>query len=124
MSFNFIFEDEDEEIDLTEPEEDELGLSFEEEIPERKRITDPEVRPKAQGNRKRRVSTLSYDGKMAAGWSYLCSHKEHLPNLCEREQDADKVTCSCPCHSERGYVYQQSEYIPGSDDDEIISLFD
>ncbi len=125
--FVFIDEDDnddDEIIDFSEPEENDSGLVFEEDIPPARSITDTDVQRKAKRGRKRRVTTGRYANKIAAGWSLYCAHSEHLPNLCERAQDNGEVTCSCECHEHREYVQQESSQLPGSNDEEVILLFD
>lgn len=97
-------------------------FSFEDIIPEPKQITDKDVQTKAQQGRQRSVSNMSYENKREEGWSLYCAHKKHLPTLCERAQDNAEVTCTCSCHPARLYVRQESKYIPGSDDDEVLLL--
>lgn len=141
MEFNFLDEgEEDEEVlDLSDLEvkktpkakskktkkvRDSSGFSFEEDIPPARSITDADVQTKARSaKRSRSVSKMSYDNKKEHGWSFYCAHPHHLPTLCEGAQDEDKVTCTCSCHEERGYARSKPEYIPGSDDEEIILLF-
>ena len=100
------------------------AFDFEDKIPRPRSITDKDVQAKARQGRRSSLNSASYEKKREAGWSLYCSHKKHLPTLCEREMDADKISCTCSCHEARGYIYQQLEYVPGSDDEEIISLFD
>lgn len=129
--FHFVDEDEDDEefLDLSdlddEPlEVDGLEFAFEGAVPKARSITDKEVQTKSKRTRNTRVKNMSYDGKREAGWSFYCAHKTHLPNLCERAMDEREVTCTCECHEDRQYVQSESRYVPGSDDEEILFLFD
>lgn len=142
MHFNFIEDDDDEELDLSdllEPatvEVDELAAVFESDIPERKTLKDPEVRSKARESRKAGFSTDEAKAERRAnGVAFYCTHfpyneygfdnsRPHYSKLCEQDQDRGKVTCTCHCHRERGYVRPEPEYIPGSDDEEILLLID
>lgn len=141
----FIFEDdteEDEELDLSdlfESKEDKAiqtesdGLQFEEDIPERKSLKDPEVRAKASDSRKR--TYVSKEERLAQGYSFYCAaqpyneyefdrSRPHYSNLCEEDQNRGKISCTCPCHELREYARPESKYIPGSDDEEIILFLD
>ena len=133
MGFNFVIvEIEEDTLDLSDilgdDEEEEkievssFELAFTEEVPEARTISDPEVRTKAQESRSKRPG--SYADKVAAGWSYCCAHKRHLPNLCEREQDRGVLTCTCECHEARGYERPEPERLHRSDDEEEILIFD
>ena len=145
MSFNFIFpeeEDDDEELDLSdlyEPatvEVDEFAAVFEEDIPERKTLKDPEVKEKVRSTRKSTaVTEEAVNERKANGYAFYCARypyseygfdrtRPHYSSLCEQDQDRGKISCTCDCHTQRGYVRQEPEYIPGSDDEEILLLTD
>lgn len=97
---------------------------FEDAIPRAKSITDKDVQKRAKQGRQRSISNMSYENKKEAGWSFYCSHKQHLPTLCERAQDNYEVTCTCTCHKERGYIQPEPKRLSTSDDEEIILLID
>lgn len=135
MNFNFVDEDEeydedDEILDLSVlsddgPDEAPVqvsGLTFEieEEIPEKLSLTSPEVKARAKRGRRRSPAKMDYSGKLSLGWSFYCAHMKHLPTLCERGQTSGEVTCTCPCHEERGYVRPQPESLSGGDDEEFV----
>lgn len=135
--FNFIDEDEDDVIDLEDTDDvieikeeikraaTEAGIfSFEEDIPERRTLADPEVKEKAakgRSKRRRRTQTKDYAGKRADGWSYCCAHPKHLSNLCEREQAKEGISCTCSCHEERGFDLDDA--VRRYEDEEVIDLF-
>lgn len=125
MEFNFVEDDDEEFLDLADVENDEqevdgIGFAFTEAVPERKTLADPEVKTKAQASR--RAQPRAYGDRVAQGWSLYCAHQQHLPNLCEREQDRGKVECSCPCHPKRGYVYREPESLHRGDDEEEVLI--
>lgn len=122
-------EEDEETLDLSDilfPKKEEtsiadLTFSFEEEVPAARKVSDPEIQAKAREARKQSTKRLSYDNKIALGWSFLCAHREHLPNLCEREQDRGEFNCKCPCHKERGYV-RPNRVSRGSDEEVILLI--
>lgn len=124
MSFNFIFE-EDEDEEVIDLEESDSSFNFEEAIPTKKSaLADPEVQAKARearSSKRRRTKTKDYAGKRADGWSYCCAHIQHLSNLCEREQAKEGVGCTCSCHEERGFDLENE--IRRYEDEEYIDLF-
>ena len=131
MEFVFIDEaqDEDDETldisDLTPKKKTakkDSRFNFIEDIPAPKSLADPKVKNKARESRQSKPRT--FDDKMSSGWSYMCAHKEHLPNLCEREQERGQVSCSCPCHPERGFVLSEPESLHRSDEQEIVLTID
>jgi len=145
MAFNFVFDEEDtedEELDLSdllEPdtvEVDEFAAVFEEDIPERKTLKDPEVKQRARESRKTAsVSEEAVQERKDNGYAFYCARypyneyefdrsRPHYSNLCEQDQTRGKITCTCDCHAKRGYVRPESEYVPGSDDEEILLLID
>lgn len=135
-SFNFIDEDDDDEIIDLEDTDDivevkaevkraaaKAGFAFEEEIPTKRTLADPEVKAKAaesRKSRKRSTKGKDYAGKRADGWSYCCAHQKHLSNLCEREQTRELITCACSCHEERGFDLEDA--IRRYEDEEVIDL--
>lgn len=135
-SFNFIDDDDDDEIIDLEDTDDiveikaeveravaKAGFSFEEEIPTKRTLADPEVKAKAaqsRSSRKRRTKTKDYAGKRADGWSYCCAHRDHLSNLCEREQVTVSTDCACYCHDERGF--NLADAVRRHEDEEVIDL--
>lgn len=122
---HFIFiEDDDDDEEIIDLELDNDEFQFEEDIPDKRTLADPHVQAKAaqsRTSRKRRTKTKDYAGKREDGWSYCCAHKDHLPNLCEREQTREGLTCTCPCHEDRGFNLDDS--IRRYEDEEIIDLF-
>ena len=42
-----------------------------------------------------------YARKRNAGISFCCAGTSHLGYLCEREQRANGITCTCDCHEEQ-----------------------
>jgi len=135
MNFNFVDEEEDSDdeefLDLSELTEREgtkeakidSPFMFEDEIPEAQKLTSPEVKTRAKLGRKRRPAKMDYKGKRKLGWSMFCSHKDHLPNLCEGEMtDGTIDPCTCPCHKERGYVQSESKPLSGGDDEDFVLL--
>ena len=148
MNFNFVDEEEDSEdqefldlSELTEREDETVPTSmgrdgglaketpqdspfmFEDEIPEAQKLTSPEVKTRAKLGRKRRPAKMDYKGKRKLGWSMFCSHKDHLPNLCERDMTNGTIdSCTCPCHKERGYVQPEPQPVSGGDDEDFVLL--
>lgn len=132
--FTFVEEDEDNEVldleDVVEIKQEveraakTAGFQFEDDIPERRTLADPEVKARAaegRTRRRRRTSTKDYAGKRADGWSYCCAHREHLSNLCERIQVTDHLECKCGCHEERGFDLEDA--VRRYEDEEVIELF-
>jgi hypothetical protein len=132
-----VEEDEEEFLDLSDLEEDEEEepsrgsvssstsgeFSFEDDIPQAMSLVSEEVKARARSGRKRGPAKMDFYGKTRdLGWSFYCAHKDHLPTLCERGQNNGEVTCACPCHAERGFVFPQSQPVSGSDDEEFILL--
>ena len=141
MNFTFIDEEEDEDtLDLsdvfeeTEVESDsDPGVEFEEDIPEARTLTDSTVKDKAAKSRGRK--TVDREANLEAGYSFYCAaqpfneyefdrSRPHYSTLCEKDQSRGNITCTCPCHAIREYTRPEPEYIPGSDDEEILLLSD
>lgn len=112
MSFVFVTEDEDELLDLSdliETKTTDTGLTFEDDIPPPRKITDPDVQAKTRrGRQNRSTKSKGFDGKVEDGWSYYCANKSHLGLLCRSKYDG---TCSCPCHMHTSYTENQLSYI-------------
>lgn len=134
MDFNFVEEDEqvqeeDEGFDWSEFEDEDketievdgLELAFDDEIPEARSITDPEVQKKAKKSRKKKRKKQSREAKKERGVSYLCASPNHYLNLCEREQRKGIISCTHKCHTERGFSVDS---VSDSDDEEFTFSFD